>query len=88
MLPSIILVFISGIILLITPGAIDKTNFWIHLKLFLVLILAGFHGSLKILYNEFLKEKRLRTSKFFRIINEVPALILIGIVLLVILKPF
>ncbi len=61
---------------------------WLHLKISLVLILAVFHGFLGKWRKDFLNGTNRHSQKFFRIINEVPTLLMIAIVALVILKPF
>jgi putative membrane protein len=88
MLPSIILVFISGSLLLATPNLIDWTSGWLHLKLMLVLALASFHGLMARWYRNFLSNQNTRSILFYRVVGEVPALLMILIVILVIVKPF
>ncbi len=61
---------------------------WFHAKLFLVLLLSGFHGMLAVHVRHFAEDRNTRSEKFFRIINEVPTVLMIGIVILVIFKPF
>ena len=56
-------------------------------KLFLVFCLTIFHFYLSILYKDFKKGYRIRTTKFFRIINEIPTLLMIFIILLILVKP-
>ncbi|MEN8236830.1 MAG: protoporphyrinogen oxidase HemJ [Pseudomonadota bacterium] len=87
MLPAMILSFSFGSILLLMPS-LDWHSGWLHIKLFMVLILAGLHGYMVVLYKEFLLEKRQRTPRFFRIINEIPAVIMIIIVVMAVVKPF
>jgi putative membrane protein len=60
---------------------------WLHLKLALVLVLIGYHGACFALLQQFAADRNSHTGRWFRIFNEVPALLLIGIVLLVVLKP-
>ena len=61
---------------------------WLHAKLALVIILSGLHGALSKWRKQFERDERPHSAKFFRIINEVPAILLIGIVILVVVKPF
>jgi len=61
---------------------------WFHGKLLLVLILSGVHGLFSRWVKDFANDRNRRSQKFFRIINEVPTIIMIGIVVLVIVKPF
>ena len=61
---------------------------WLHGKLVLVLVMSGVHGMLARWMKDFAADRNRHTQKFFRIMNEVPTLLMIGIVLLVVLKPF
>jgi putative membrane protein len=61
---------------------------WLHLKLALVLLLIGYHGACFALLQHFAADRNSHSERWYRIFNEIPALLLIGIVLLVVLKPF
>jgi putative membrane protein len=61
---------------------------WLHAKLALVLVLSGLHGFFVRCVRDFAADRNQRSQKFYRIINEVPTLLMIGIVILVIVKPF
>ena len=61
---------------------------WFHAKLFLVLVLSAVHGFFARYVREFAEDRNTRPKKFYRIINEVPTVLMIGIVILVIVKPF
>jgi protoporphyrinogen IX oxidase len=61
---------------------------WLHAKVALVVLLSGFHGMLVRWTKDFAADRNQHSQKFFRIMNEVPTLLMIGIVLLVVLKPF
>ncbi len=61
---------------------------WFHAKLLLVIALSGLHGLLSRCVRDFAADKNRRTKKYYRIINEVPAVLMVGIVILVIVKPF
>ncbi|MBN9599390.1 MAG: protoporphyrinogen oxidase HemJ [Afipia sp.] len=61
---------------------------WFHAKLVLVLILSGVHGWLTSRTRDFRLDRNTRSKKLYRIINEVPAILMVGIVILVIVKPF
>lgn len=61
---------------------------WLHLKITLVFILAGFHAALSKWRKNFAIGKNKNSEKFYRIINEIPTILMIAIVTLVILKPF
>jgi putative membrane protein len=63
-------------------------SFWLHLKITLVFILAGFHGLLSKWRKNFASGKNKNSEKFYRLVNEIPTVIMIATVALVILKPF
>lgn len=68
-------------------GAWVKLNAWIHVKIFLVLLLLGYHGWCQITVKRFREQRNQRSAKFYRLMNEVPAAFLVAIVLLAVLKP-
>jgi len=61
---------------------------WLHGKLVLVLVMSGVHGMLARWMKDFAADRNRHTQKFFRIMNEVPTVLMIGIVILVVVKPF
>lgn len=61
---------------------------WLQLKLLLVLLLVGYHGACFALLQQFAADRNSRSERWYRVFNEVPALLLIGIVILVVVKPF
>jgi putative membrane protein len=61
---------------------------WLHAKLLLALILSGIHGYLVGRVRDFANDRNTKSARFYRILNEVPALLMVGIVILVIVKPF
>ena len=61
---------------------------WLHGKLLLVLILSAMHGLFSRWVRDFAADRNAHSQKFYRFINEVPAVLMIGIVILVIVKPF
>lgn len=61
---------------------------WFHGKLLLVVLLSAMHGMLSRWVRDFATDQNRHSSKFYRIINEVPTVLMIGIVILVIVKPF
>lgn len=74
---------------LIHLGGWDKDMpVWLWLKLLLVLGMVAYHGVLESHVVRFREDRETRSGRYFRVINEVPTLLLIGIVILVIIKPF
>lgn len=61
---------------------------WFHGKLLLVLAMSGVHGFFTSRVRDFALDRNTRSQKFYRIINEVPTILMILIVVLVIVKPF
>ena len=61
---------------------------WLHVKLVLVLGMMGIHGILTKYVREFAADRRRKSQKFFRILNEIPTVLLIAIVILAVVKPF
>ena len=61
---------------------------WFHAKLFLAILLSGVHGLLARWVRMFAADKNVYPAKVFRIVNEVPTVLMIGIVIFVIIKPF
>ncbi len=86
MLPAIVVVWVTGIWLMIQGGWVKAG--WLHWKILLVLALSGLHGYLSVERKKLAAGTSRRSSRDWRILNEVPTLLLIGIVVLVIVKPF
>jgi protoporphyrinogen IX oxidase len=61
---------------------------WFHGKLLLVLLLTAVHGMLARMVSVFAADRNAHNSRYFRILNEVPTVLMVGIVILVIVKPF
>ena len=82
--PALVLVWSSGLYL----GYILGFDTWLIVKIGLVFILTVYHIYLSVHLKDFEKDFQKRTSKYFRIINEIPFLILFFVLILVIMKPF
>jgi putative membrane protein len=61
---------------------------WVHTKFWLVVILSAVHGFFARCVKDFAADRNSRSQKFYRIINEVPTILMVLIVILVIVKPF
>tara|TARA_Y100001936_G_scaffold254029_1_gene323722 strand:+ start:18580 stop:19035 length:456 start_codon:yes stop_codon:yes gene_type:complete len=85
--PAMIASFAFGGILLATPGIVDWSSWWIYLKLVLVLILTGVHGVFSRWRKDFEKDQNTISTRTLRIANEIPTVLMIGIVILVVVKP-
>ena len=84
--PAMIATWVFGLWLAF-EGGFFKAG-WLHGKLALVLALSAVHGLFARWVKDFAADRNPRSDKFYRIINEVPTLLMIGIVILVIVKPF
>ena len=87
MRPAMILSWFFGIILIYISGIDIFSQVWLHIKLGLVVILTIYHEYLGICLKSLKLKTNTKTPKFFRIINEVPTIILIFIIFIVIFKP-
>ena len=81
--PSLILVWISGLVLLSYKGL----EVWLILKMFLVMGMTLFHFYLNFLRKGFENDANMKSEKFFRVINELPTILLLIIVILVVFQP-
>ncbi|MEZ0168869.1 protoporphyrinogen oxidase HemJ [Microvirga sp. TS319] len=84
--PAMMVTWVLGLYL-VWDGGWYKSG-WLHAKVLLVLILSGLHGVYVRRLKDFAADKNTRSAKYYRILNEVPTVLLIGIVILVIVKPF
>jgi protoporphyrinogen IX oxidase len=61
---------------------------WLQVKLGLILVLVGYHGACFALVQEFAADRNSHSERWYRLFNELPALLLVAIVILVVVKPF
>ena len=87
MIPAMTLSWVFGLILISILGFDVLSTLWIKLKLLFVFLLTLYHFYLAYCLNNLRLGKNTKTSKFFRIINEVPTILLILIVFIVVFKP-
>ena len=85
--PAMIVVWVTGLWLAFSSGYIKGAG-WLHAKIGLVILLSAYHGFLAATTKRFAADRNLRSPGFFRVANEVPTVLLIGIVILVVVKPF
>lgn len=84
--PAMIIVWVTGLILVWQQG--QYASGWFHAKFALVIAMSALHGMLSKWRKNLANGTNTRDSRFFRIANEVPTLLMAGIVVLVIVKPF
>jgi protoporphyrinogen IX oxidase len=88
MTPAMIGTWAFGLVLAGTPGVIDWRMGWIWTKLALVVALTGFHFLLARWRGAFAADRNRHSTRFFRMVNELPTVVLITVVMLVVVKPF
>jgi putative membrane protein len=86
MTPALIVTWLAGLYLAFSAGFFTAP--WLHAKLLLVLIMTAAHGYFSRLRKELAQGSRQRSSRFFRMVNEGPTVLMILIVVLVVVKPF
>ena len=84
--PAMVVTWVTGL-WLAWEGGFFRSG-WLHGKLLLVLLLSAMHGLFSRWCREFAEDRNARSQKFYRIVNEVPTVLMIGIVILVVIKPF
>ena len=84
MTPAMLATWLLGFILIIINNSIE---FWILIKIFFVILMSACHGFFIKCYKDFYYRKNRYNHKFFRIVNEIPTLLLVIIVFLVVFKP-
>ena len=85
--PAMIVSWIFGVLLINTIGIDNFSSLWIQLKLFFVIILTIYHFFLFRCLRKFAENNNSFSPKFYRIINEIPTVLLVLIVLIVVFKP-
>ena len=87
MMPAMLLSWLFGILLLHSITLSVLFELWMQIKIIAVIILTYYHFTLGKYLNEFAIDKNEKTSKFFRIYNEIPTIVLIVVIFTVIFKP-
>lgn len=87
MRPAAATSLLSGALLFIA-GGFEFLQVWVLGKLAAVLLLCVYHGALESYLRRFARDERAGDARFFRILNEVPTLLLIIIVVFIVIKPF
>ena len=88
MLPAAVMTYGFGLLLASIPGVVDWHRGWIWAKLAVVVLLTFFHAMLAYWRRDFVDQKFSHSPGFYRVINELPTVIMIAIVLLAVIKPF
>ena len=85
--PAMIISWIFGVLLIHSVGIDNLSTFWLQLKLFFGIILPIYHFFLFQCLRKFAGNDNSFSPKFYRIINEIPTVLLIGIILIIVFKP-
>lgn len=88
MRPAAVVTFVAGILLIWLGNWHDELPVWLWLKLGLVVLMAAYHGLLEVHAVRLREGREARGGRYFRMINEIPTVLLILIVVLVVVKPF
>jgi len=86
--PAMLVALGFGILLALTPGIIEWSAGWVWIKLVALIVLTGVHGFLSRWRRAFEADANPHSGKFYRVINEVPTVLMIAIIIMVVVKPF
>jgi len=86
-LPAMWATILSGATMLYLNPGIFQSGAWMYLKLLLLLFLTAYSFSLEKIRKRLIEDPYYKTGKYFRFYNEVPTLLMIGIVIMVVVKP-
>ncbi len=86
--PAMIVTIAIGLWLAFGAAAVDMKAGWLHAKIGLVVLMVVLHGFLAKWRRDFEADRIPHSSRFFRIVNEAPTVLLTGIVIMVVVRPF
>ncbi len=86
--PAMVLTWVFGLTMVFTPGIVDWSEGWPWVKAVAVLLLTAIHGYYGRQVRNFAADKNERPQGFWRVVNELPFVLVIVIVIMVIVKPF
>ena len=87
MMPAMFLSWLFGVLLIHNLGFDIFSELWMQIKIIAVVILSYYHFTLGKFISDFATESNKKSSKFFRVYNEIPTIILIVVIFVVIFKP-
>lgn len=88
MVPSMVATLVFGAWLTLLNWSYYQSAGWFHAKLALVFLLIGYHHVCGAYMKKFIRGDNTKSDRYYRIFNEIPVLFLVGIVILVVVKPF
>ncbi|MCB1651683.1 MAG: protoporphyrinogen oxidase HemJ [Alphaproteobacteria bacterium] len=86
--PAMISSWLFGLSMIIANPGMLQGQGWLHAKLLLVLILSGVHGMFANMTKRFARDENTKPARYYRIMNEVPTILMIFIVILAVVQPF
>ncbi|HEX7969462.1 MAG TPA: protoporphyrinogen oxidase HemJ [Stellaceae bacterium] len=86
--PAMIAAYFFGILLVLMPGVVEWSQGWIYIKLACVAALTVIHHTLATWRRDFAADANRHPAKLYRMVNEIPTILLILIVIMVVVKPF
>jgi protoporphyrinogen IX oxidase len=86
--PAMLASYLFGIWLIWMLGAGAWSAGWLHAKILLVLLLTALHGMMAKWRRDFQTDRNRHSERFYRVMNEIPTLLMVGIVILAVVKPF
>ncbi len=86
MRPALVVAWLTGLGLAAQAGFFHAG--WLQGKLLLVVFLTAMHGYFSKIAKDFAAERNRRDARFYRILNEIPTVLMLGIIILVVIKPF
>ena len=86
--PAMLAAWMFGVLLILTPGAVDWHAGWWHTKLLSVLLMSGFTGVMSKWRRNFLEDRNVKSHRYYRVANEIPAVLMVIIVIMAIAQPF
>ena len=88
MTPAMLATWFFGVLLVLTPGAVDWTAGWWHVKLTAVVLMTGFQGVSGKWRRNFMEDRNVKPHTYYRVANEIPTVLMVVIVIMAIAMPF
>ncbi len=86
--PAMIIAWFFGILMLYALGSLFMAEPWMHVKLLLIVLMTAMHHVYARHVKSFAEDKNKKSAKYFRVINELPAILMIIIVIMAVAEPF
>ena len=86
--PAMIAAYVFGILMVLAPGRIDWSAGWVWVKAAMIVGLTVLHQLFGLWRKDFLEDRNRRPARFYRVLNEAPAILMIVLVIMVVARPF